>query len=299
VTATPPRPPGPPPPTPPPSRVPTVSTRGSRRWLVVALALLLVLGGAIGAAIALSGGGSSSSANRKEVFTEALSTASNPFTTPVGTDNTQLVPVQQGGSTTQRGGLPGLYGGTRNQSSCDRNQLITFLSQHPDKATAWASTLGIAPAQISTYVKTLTPVLLRTDTRVTNHGFVNGRATSFQSVLQAGTAVLVDARGAVVTKCYCGNPLTGPLSYPPVYVGTKWAGFSANNLTVITPNPTTIDTFTLVDVATGQQFQRPAGTAGSSDSQTSGSNTGPSNRGSTTTTTHKPTTSSSRTTAST
>jgi hypothetical protein len=39
---------------------------------------------------------------------------------------------------------------------------------------------------------------------------VNGRATSFGSVLQAGTAVLVDKYGHPVARCRCGNPLTEP-----------------------------------------------------------------------------------------
>jgi hypothetical protein len=38
-------------------------------------------------------------------------------------------------------------------------------------------------------------VILQRDTRVTNHGFRNGRATPTQSILQAGTAVLVDEYG--------------------------------------------------------------------------------------------------------
>jgi hypothetical protein len=139
------------------------------------------------------------------------------------------------------------------------------LQQNPDKGNAWASTLGIPPDQISTYVQRLTPVILRSDTRLTNHGFKKGRATSFQTVLQAGTAVLVDDKGDVVTKCYCGNPLTAPVSYPPVYGGPKWTGFSSNNLTIIRQNVTVITIFILIDIRTNQPFQRPAGTDGTQD----------------------------------
>lgn len=50
----------------------------------------------------------------------------------------------------------------------------------------------------------------RADTRVTNHGFADGRATEIQSILQAGTAVFVDDTGLPVVKCSCGNPLGRP-----------------------------------------------------------------------------------------
>lgn len=52
--------------------------------------------------------------------------------------------------------------------------------------------LGIKSNDIPAYVARLTPVILRTDTFVTNHGFAQGRATVVPAVLQAGTAVLVD-----------------------------------------------------------------------------------------------------------
>ncbi len=73
--------------------------------------------------------------------------------------------------------------------------------------------LGLRTTQIRTYVSGLTDVLLRTDTRVTNHGYEDGIAIPIQSVLQAGTAVFVDKYGSPVVKCYCGNPLTPPVLY--------------------------------------------------------------------------------------
>ncbi|MGH3907098.1 MAG: DUF6777 domain-containing protein, partial [Pseudonocardiaceae bacterium] len=42
------------------------------------------------------------------------------------------------------------------------------------------------------------------DTRVTNHGYRDGKATDRQAVLQAGTAVLVDEKGRPRVKCGCG-----------------------------------------------------------------------------------------------
>ena len=66
------------------------------------------------------------------------------------------------------------------------------------------------PGSVPAFLRGLTPVVLRADTRVTNHGFRDGSATSFQSVLQAGTAVLVDDHGAPRVRCACGNPLKAP-----------------------------------------------------------------------------------------
>jgi len=239
--------------------------------LVVVVALLVAA--VVIAAVVAFGGGDDTAGTKKEVFTEPISSTRNPFSPPVGQDSSNVTPVQQGGNTTQTGGQQGLYGGTLQQGTCDKTQLVTFLQQNPDKGRAWAGALGITPEQISTYVQRLTPVILRSDTRVTNHGFKNGGATSFQTVLQAGTAVLVDEKGEVVTKCYCGNPLTSPLSYPPVYFGPRWNGFSSNNLTIIKQNTTTITIFILIDVRTNEPFQRPAGTDGTQDTPGTGTPT--------------------------
>ena len=63
---------------------------------------------------------------------------------------------------------------TRNYATCNAQQLITFLESDNAKALAWSRTLGIGVTDIRSYVSHLTPVILRTDTRVTNHGYVNG-----------------------------------------------------------------------------------------------------------------------------
>jgi hypothetical protein len=108
-------------------------------------------------------------------------------------------------------------------------------------------------------------VLLRADTRVTNHGYKNGRATSIQVVLQAGTAVLVDEYGKPVTKCYCGNPLTSPVASDARYYGPRWTDFDPVNITVVIQNTVIIQEFTLTDTDTGETFGRPAGSTGDDD----------------------------------
>ncbi len=241
---------------PPPPASGGAQTRNRVLWVIAAV---VVVGAAVIAAILLAGGDSEkkTASKGKEVLTEPISsTGANPFSPPTGTDYNNMPAVKTSGVSTQQGGQVGLYGGTQNQAQCDKTQLVTFLQQHPDKGAAWASTLGIQQSEISTYVDGLTSVLLRSDTRVTNHGFKNGHVTTIQSVLQAGTAVLVDDKGEPVTKCYCGNPLTSPVPYPRVYYGPRWSGYNPNSLTVIIKNTVIIDTFTLVDPRTGQTFPR-------------------------------------------
>jgi hypothetical protein len=117
-----------------------------------------------------------------------------------------------GGSSGGTGGASGPYGGSGSDKVCDRDLLIRFLRQNPERMRAWAGVLGIDPSykSVSRYIAKLHPVTLTRDTQVTNHSFVNGRATAFQSILAAGTAVLVDRYGHPVARCRCGNPLTEP-----------------------------------------------------------------------------------------
>jgi hypothetical protein len=233
----------------------------------VTVAVLLTTSGALSAC-----GGSSKSAGvhgRSEVTAEPVSSAgANPFTAAVGSDTAGVKPpaattAAAKGPATYSGSTPGLYGGTRNHHSCDAQKLISFLEQNPGKAAAWAQTLGISTTQIRDYVTRLTAVVLRTDTRVTNHGYANGQATPLQSVLEAGTAVLVDRYGRPVVKCYCGNPLTPPeLLTSPTYTGNRWSDFNTDYLTIIDRSTTIINVFTIYDLDTGRTFPRTPGANG-------------------------------------
>lgn len=238
----------------------------------VAIAVAMLVAGAL----ASCGGSSSKTATGvkggREVTAEPVSTAgANPFTPAVGKDSTGVKPPRAAASKTSglpafKADLPGLYGGTRNYATCDASKLVTFLEQNPAKATAWARTLGLTTSRVRRYVSGLTPVTLRTDTRVTNHGFVNGQANPIQSVLEAGTAVFVNKYGEPVVKCYCGNPLTAYIPYDsPTYVGPRWSGFSQTNITIINQSTTIIHVFKLYDPSTGQLFARPAGSSGERD----------------------------------
>ena len=232
---------------------------------VVAIAALIV-------AVGVFKGGKASAG--EIILAPKDAAGANPFTpsvvpaaatTPAFTPPT--VPAQQKGATGSiSGSTAGLYGGTRQLAVCDPGQLVTFLQANPAKAKAWAAVFGITADRIPAYVAGLTPVVLRTDTRVTNHGFVNGVANPIQSVLQAGTAVLVDNYGVPRVKCFCGNPLSPPVpvSSTPTYTGPPWPGFAAPQIIVIAPT-VTIQTIVIVDLATGVPFARPVGTTGSQD----------------------------------
>ncbi|HMQ27815.1 MAG TPA: hypothetical protein PKA98_17625, partial [Acidimicrobiales bacterium] len=211
-----------------------------------------------------------------EVFlAPATEIGDDPFTDSVANPRNRSV-ASQGTTGTSAGGplevrsaagsQPGLYGGTQNQAQCDRRQMIDFLQANPEKGRAWAGVQGIGFDQLEDYILDLTSMQLRTDTRVTNHGFRDGRATSFQAVLQAGTAVLVDRQGIPRARCACGNPLTPPTAVTarPTFRGPQWTGFSASSLTVIQID-VTIDIFVITDIDTGDPFTRPPGTDGDDD----------------------------------
>ncbi len=180
------------------------------------------------------------------------------------------------------GDTPGLYGGTRDNAVCDKAAQLQFLQDHPDKANAfvealngdaalmWSGGTTLGLTQLPDYFAELTPIVLTRDTRVTNHGFRDGRPTSRQVVLQAGTAVLVDRYGVPRARCLCGNPLTTPqpVEAAPVYTGVAWPGFDPTTIVVVNQTTVVIDVFVLVDVTIGGEFIRPAGSDGSTDAGT-------------------------------
>ena len=194
-------------------------------------------------------------------------TATSPATTTSGTSSTTAGPVSIASTS---GATPGLYGGTLNNAECNKAQLVTFLEQNPDKAKAWATVQQIEPTQIRDYVAKLTPAILSADTRVTNHGFANGQATPRQSVLQSGTAVLVDAFGAPRARCSCGNPLIPavPQAEAASFTGPSWPAFDPGNLVAVTPSPTPLTVLQLRDTTKDAGIARPVGSDGSKDTST-------------------------------
>lgn len=215
-------------------------------------------------------------------FTASVATASASPETPTPSIAATPLPTSAVPSSTASaattiqataGGTVGLYGGTTNNTECDKNQLVTFLEQNADKGRAWAAVHGIEPARIREFVAGLTPVVLNQDTRVTNHGFRGAAADPRQSVLQAGTAVLVDARGVPRARCFCGNPLLEPIPSPvqPAYIGQAWPEFAPEKVTVIAPAPAPLAQIPVVNTQTGEVFGRPIGSDGTVDTALAGS----------------------------
>ena len=182
-------------------------------------------------------------------------------TTPADTTPADTTPAPAVELASVAGSVPGLYGGTRDMVACDQPAMISFLEANPDKAVAWAGVHGIDPADIRSYIEGLTPVVLTRDTRVTNHGFVDGRAYPHQSILQAGHAVLVDEFGVPRAKCSCGNPLAPPLplASSPTYVGEAWPDFDVTIVIVVVAVQPVNGGFVVIDLNGGKPFVRPVG----------------------------------------
>ncbi|MFB8774682.1 DUF6777 domain-containing protein [Streptomyces broussonetiae] len=161
------------------------------------------------------------------------------------------------------GGTPGLYGGSERSPSCDVQRQTALLVGDPARSGAFAQAMGVAPEQLSAYLHSLTPVVLRADTRVTDHGYRHGRARDRQAVLQAGTAVLVDERGLPRVRCACGNPLTPPLALPgdAATEGRPWPGYRPSEVVVVTRAPRVMGGLTLLDADDRTWIERRIGHA--------------------------------------
>ncbi|MFF5372226.1 DUF6777 domain-containing protein [Streptomyces sp. NPDC013187] len=245
--------------------------------VVAAVVLAVVLSRPDNGGTGASDGGTSTSTG--EVFLQpAADTGPDEFTESTAVEKSSASPVTPSGATESapqnavrgvEGDAPGLYGGTRNVASCDVEKQITYLDDVPDKQRAFASVAGIQPSDVPAYLRSLTPVQLRMDTRVTNHGYKNGAPTSYQAVLQAGTAVLVDDRGVLRVRCACGNPLSPPVAQQsaPKTTGDAWPGYKSSNVVAVTPAPEPVDVFVMCE-PDGEWFERRAGDTGGKDHKT-------------------------------
>lgn len=177
------------------------------------------------------------------------------------------------------GDTPALYGGSKDKQLVDKEGQLRFFEQNPDKAAAFCAALNadptfkwsggnqIQPSQLRAYFDELTPLMLTQDIRVTNHGFRDGKPTPRQSVLQKGQMVLVDRYGVPRVRCECGNPLAPPrpVSKTPKYTGPRWPDFDPTRIIVVQPTVVIINIFVVIDIRTGEIFDRPPGTQGEED----------------------------------
>ncbi|WP_156725112.1 DUF6777 domain-containing protein [Streptomyces apocyni] len=204
-------------------------------------------------------------------FTDSTATATDTTdATPPVTRTPQPPPT--GSPTPQgvrgiEGGTPGLYGGTYSVASCDVDQQARLLTSDQDKSRAFADAAGIEPSGIAGWLRGLAPVQVRADTRVTSHGYRDGRPTSFPSVLQTGTAVLVDDRGLPRVRCACGNPLSPPTAVrgDATHRGQPWDGYHPTRTVVITRAPQVITTIIIVNITDNIWIERRIGDDGRDD----------------------------------
>ncbi|MFE2545079.1 DUF6777 domain-containing protein [Actinacidiphila glaucinigra] len=188
------------------------------------------------------------------------STAGEPGTavTPTITPNESSAP---GGTLKVSGAHPGLYSGKQNKAACDVERQIAYLTGDPARSKAFAETLKVEQQDLPAHLRALTPVQLNWDTRVTSHGFKDGKVTDYQAILQAGTPVMVDNRGVPVVRCACGNPMSAPdaANGTPTYSGRQWETFRAAGLVAVVPSDKPMKTLTLYDQDSKRWFERPSG----------------------------------------
>ncbi|MDT0407227.1 DUF6777 domain-containing protein, partial [Streptomyces edwardsiae] len=125
----------------------------------------------------------------------------------------------------------------------------------------------IEAVQIPGYLKALTPVVLRADTQVTSHGYSAGKATAFQAVLQAGTAVRADSRGLPRVRCACGNPLDPPVvaKGQVAHRGERWPGYHPARILAVGPSVQPVTGLVIVDTADNTCIERTVGDGGGRD----------------------------------
>ncbi len=185
-------------PVPPPAR-PTRKLPLAAKILAGFVAVGLVAGGA-GAYLAFSGG-------TAEAAVQSTSFAgANPTTSPFGTDAPQVAAV--GATGPQSGATAGLYAATT-PPACTTADFLSQLRADPSKLAAFGGVFGLGATDVPAFVDSLSPVVLRANTSVTDHPFQDGAFVEQPAILAAGTAVLVNSYGEPTVKCFNGNPLTG------------------------------------------------------------------------------------------
>jgi hypothetical protein len=117
----------------------------------------------------------------------------------------------------------------------------------------------------------VTPVLLGNDTLVRNHGYDKGMPTAYDSVLEAGMAVLVDIHGLPTVKCNCGNPLTTSKTGIDVKIkiefkGKKW-NFNNKRVVKVKASKTPRRTLVLATDNPAENIVRPVGANGAKEDQ--------------------------------
>ncbi|WP_052744490.1 DUF6777 domain-containing protein, partial [Streptomyces odonnellii] len=165
------------------------------------------------------------------------------------------------------GSTPGLYSGIQANASCDVDRQLGLLTEESAKAAAFAKGARVSRDSVTRFLHGLTPVTLRADVRMTNHAYRNGGPVEFQSVLQAGTPVLVDSHGLPRVRCTSGSPLRPPIvaQGSMIHRGTPWRGYRPERVVVIDRTTQPLSSLILVDTASHEWVERLTGTRGEAD----------------------------------
>ncbi|KUO15029.1 hypothetical protein AQJ91_43680 [Streptomyces dysideae] len=198
-------------------------------------------------------------------FTDSTATA--PARLPAPADSPtpgERPPAKPADHRSAKGSDAGLYGGTRGTDSCDVEKQIRLLEGNKATEQAFAEAMGMGVPLLPAYLRSLTSVVLRKDTRVTGYGLVDGKAKSFPAVLQSGTAVLIDDLGVPRVRCAGGNPLTPaePLKGAARHTGRAWHGYGPKRAVVVGPAPRPLTEVFLVDEGKSTWIERPVGKNG-------------------------------------
>lgn len=172
----------------------------------------------------------------------------------------------QTGEEVRNGTTSGVFGGSAAGEVCDVPALSERLAAVPIVGQAWAAVHGITVEQLPSFVLSQTPVVLLSDTAVTDYGLRNGQIVPRLAVLERGTAVLVDERGTLTARCISGSPLRAarPIPVEAEFSGDPWQGFDPRFVDDIRPGEVPLDEFRLVDVRSGGLIVREPGASGAS-----------------------------------
>lgn len=176
-------------------RVAPPAPRRRAVWILSSVIIALVIAIIVAMTVIFTGGAQTARYEAADFMTP------HPFTEPVLNDDVdqskQVIPPESG--TVQVSWLP--------STACDPAKLKRQLAERPAAAGAFAEILNIKTTEIDSFIDGLQSAVLTVPMQVTNHDYESGEPRELQSVLAAGTAVLVDDAGAPVVRCACGNPL--------------------------------------------------------------------------------------------
>ncbi|HXH59153.1 DUF6777 domain-containing protein [Iamia sp.] len=261
--------------------MPGAAGAGSWRWaLVGAVVVVAVLAGALVAVVASRDidAGEDEAATVEVVLEPVGHVSEEPFTESVVSEGVVPAELQAFSTVEGPGARPsassdvvisqvagdrsGLYGSTAEGAVCDADALAVRILADEEVNRVWSGVMGVDPGDSAALITAaLTPVVLGRDTAVTNHGFGPDGAAPYQSVLQAGTPVMVDANGTPRAQCGCGNPLLAPDAGGGRVdlVGDVWEGFDPRQVTEVRPSDEPVTEIETVDIESREPVTVPVG----------------------------------------